>query len=185
METHLPKLILLSSSLLLNSCQDVNKQASYFRVPSLGLHDICVDASEYTTSPPKEPALFLINGSDFIPYVDINFGGIPYSLGYDYDRSIRAIWTDAPNFVTPEGLRVKYDDLDQYYLNVMFEEPGFGTYLVLESGWLAFFGMEENRKELDLDLSKSSIIGFLIRDESYPDAAKIIDVEDSEHSTWW
>ena len=69
------------------------------------------------------------------------------SVQDDVEPRIDYIATDSPEFVVPEGLAVGaiYDDLLAKAVGDVIEEPDWGFFVCLPSGWAAVFSCDEAR----------------------------------------
>jgi hypothetical protein len=114
----------------------------------------------------------MVSSSQFWPYFMVCFDGTYYTIAFDDDNKIRAIFISLYNefnhqqsFRTPEGVYVgmKYSDLKKIEPNIILKRmPGWGYRGVLSSGWKVAFFIGETATEHYP--GEDDIIGSIFKD---------------------
>lgn len=126
--------------LLLASCASAPPAYVFDKEPQLG-----------TTFPISRPSseFWVTAAGQLRPSYAASFGGVRYVIAVDDTRRIRYIETRDPEFRTREGLHIGVTEADVLAAGggAAIDEPGFGRYSRLQSGWSAYYGMsaEEDR----------------------------------------
>jgi hypothetical protein len=90
--------------------------------------------------------LWLTAPSQMSPSYVVSFNGIRYVIALDALDRIRYIETTDDAFRTRDGLRVGASEADVLAAagQAAVEEPGFGRYSHLQSGWNAHYGVGDD-----------------------------------------
>jgi len=116
----------------------------------------------------------MVSSGQTWPSYEANIDGIKFTVGVDKIASLRFISTSDPSFSPPEGLHVG-DPAAAAQKAVpagpMMEEPGWGSYIELPSGWYAFIDdtrFDPSGKPVDMNLGtrplgKDATIRFFFR----------------------
>lgn len=90
----------------------------------------------------------LVNSSDFGESYGLTIGGVDYKIAVSHDGEVVMISTKSPPFKTPEGFSVTntIGDLLAIYPKGKRKEPGWGSYILLPSGWGAYEALDGSFK---------------------------------------
>jgi hypothetical protein len=94
---------------------------------------------------PEPHFTVLVNSASLAPAYEIHWNGNAYNVAVSKTTGmVLFVSTKAKGFRTPEGFSVDntIGDLLTKYPNGKRKEPGWGSYVVLPSGWAAFAGTE-------------------------------------------
>jgi len=95
------------------------------------------------------PTQYWLTGSgQMSPSVSVAFDNVQYVIALDSLQRIRYIETTDESFRTRDGLRIGATEGDVLAAGgaAAIEEPGFGRYAALQSGWFAHYGVADDAK---------------------------------------
>ena len=109
---------------------------------------------------PKAQTLELANSGALAPSYSAEIDGIEYFIAVSKDSKVILIWTKSEKFKTPEGFAIgnTIGELLGKFPQGKRKENGWGSYVLLPSGWGAFEALDGNHNP------ESRILHFFKRD---------------------